>query len=132
MTGGKRLSDSVKSKHHAIVIPNLTPENRILEATRQFDSTIKQQPKQAPMDEITVIEILRDIVTGEKTERVPLDTYIASTKGKTKTEIPDQSKPYLCQATTAHAGTSPETTAHLCVSDSEDENDGEADDATVK
>ena len=132
LTGGKRLSDSVKFKHHAIVIPNLTPENRILEATRQFDSTIKQQPKQAPMDETIVIEILRDVLTGENTERVPLNTYIASTKSKTKAEIPDQGKPCLCQAATAHAGTIPKTTAHLCVSDSEDEDDGEADEATVK
>ena len=84
------------------------------------------------MDETIVIEILRDVLTGENTERVPLNTYIASTKSKTKAEIPDQGKPCLCQAATAHAGTIPKTTAHLCVSDSEDEDDGEADEATVK
>ena len=44
-TGGERLSDSVKFKHHAIAIPDLTPVDRILEAARQLDNAIKQQPK---------------------------------------------------------------------------------------
>ena len=39
-TGGERLSDSVKFKHHAIAIPNLTPADRILEAARQLDIAI--------------------------------------------------------------------------------------------
>ena len=40
-TGGERLSDSVKFKHHAIAIPELTPADRILEAARQLDNAIK-------------------------------------------------------------------------------------------
>ena len=62
-TGGERLSDSVKFKQHAIAIPGLTPADRILEAARQLDNAIKQQPKEAPMDEITA-EILRKVLTG--------------------------------------------------------------------
>ena len=50
-TGAESMSDTVRFKHHAIAIPQLTPANRILEAARQFDDAIKQQPKRAPMDE---------------------------------------------------------------------------------
>ena len=44
-TGAERISDTVQFKHHAISIPQLTPDDRILEAERQLDSAIKQQPK---------------------------------------------------------------------------------------
>ena len=65
-TGGERLSDSVKFKQHAIVIPDLTPADRILEAAWQLDNVIKQQPKEAPMNEITAVEILRKVLTGNR------------------------------------------------------------------
>ena len=71
-TNGKRISDSVKFKHHAITIPNLTPADRMLEATRQVESAIKQQPKKAPMDEITAIEMLKQVLAGEQKGKVPL------------------------------------------------------------
>ena len=32
-TGAERMSDNVKFKHHAIAIPQLTPSDRIIEAT---------------------------------------------------------------------------------------------------
>ena len=44
-TGGTRMSDTVKVKHHAIAIPSLTPADRILEAARQLDDAIRNQPK---------------------------------------------------------------------------------------
>ena len=44
-TGGERLSDTVRFQHHAIAIPDLTPADQILEAARQLDHAIKQQPK---------------------------------------------------------------------------------------
>ena len=44
------LSDTVRFKHHSTAIPQLTPADIILEAARQLDSAIKQQPKKAPMD----------------------------------------------------------------------------------
>ena len=70
----ERLSYSVKFKHHAIVMPNLTPADEILEVARKLDSVIKQQPKQASMDEITTIELLQKVLTGEQTERVALNS----------------------------------------------------------
>jgi hypothetical protein len=43
-TGADKMSDTVKMKHPAIPISTLTPADKILEATRQLDSAIKQQP----------------------------------------------------------------------------------------
>ena len=64
-TGGERTSDTFKFKHHAIVIPQLTAADRILEAAKQLDHAITQQPKQAPMDELTAIELLREVLLGK-------------------------------------------------------------------
>jgi hypothetical protein len=66
------MSDTVKFKHHTIAISELTPVDRILEAAQQLDSAIKQQPKQAHMDEITAIELLRTVLLGEKKSELPL------------------------------------------------------------
>ena len=58
-------------KHHAIDVPQLTPADRILEAAKQLDEAITQQPKQAPIDEITAIELLREVLLGEKRNELP-------------------------------------------------------------
>ena len=63
-TGAERISDTVRLKHHAIAIPQLTPADRILEAARQLDSAIKQHHKKAPMDELVTIELLRKVRLG--------------------------------------------------------------------
>ena len=70
-TGGERISDTVKFQHHAIDIPTLTPADRILEATRQLQDAIRQQPKRAPMDELRAIELLREVMLGEKRTSLP-------------------------------------------------------------
>ena len=70
-TGAERLSDMVRFKHHVITIPHLTPADRILEATQQLDSAIKQQPKKAPMGELVAIELLRKVLLGERKEKIP-------------------------------------------------------------
>ena len=70
-TGGERLSDTVRFKHHAIAIPDLTPADRILEATRQLNDAIRQQPRRAPMEEITAIELLREVLLGEQRVHLP-------------------------------------------------------------
>ena len=44
----------------------------MLEATRQVESAIKQQPKKAPMDETTAIEMLKQVIAGEQKGKVPL------------------------------------------------------------
>ena len=65
------MSDTVRLKHHAITISQLTPADRILEAARQLDDTIKQQPKKSPMDEITSIELLREVLLSKRKEKLP-------------------------------------------------------------
>ena len=53
-TGAEILSDTVRLKHHGIKNHHLTPADRTLEAARQLYSTIKQQPKKAPMDNLLI------------------------------------------------------------------------------
>ena len=65
-TGAERMLDTVRFKHHAIAIPQITLTNRILEASRQLDDAIKQQPKKSPMDELTTIELLQEVLLGER------------------------------------------------------------------
>ena len=60
-TDGERTSDTVRFKHHEIALPQLTPADQILEATRQLQTTIEQQTKEAPMDEITAVELLQEM-----------------------------------------------------------------------
>ena len=59
------MPDTVVFEHHAITIPQLTPANIILEASRQLDYTLKQQPKKSPMDKLAAIELLREVLLGE-------------------------------------------------------------------
>ena len=70
-TGGERISDTYQFKYHAIDIPQLTAADRILEAAKHLESAIAQQPKKAPMDEITAIKLLREVLLGETTAPLP-------------------------------------------------------------
>ena len=73
-TGKERMADTVKMKHHAIAIPTLTPADRILEAARQLDKAIKQLPKEGPMDELEAIELLREVLLGERKTPLPMNS----------------------------------------------------------
>ena len=70
-TGAERIYDTVKFKHHAIAIPQLTPADRILEATQQLDNAIQQQPKRSPIDELTAIELMCSVLLGETKTLLP-------------------------------------------------------------
>ena len=39
-TGAEKMTDTVRFKHHAIIIPQLTPADRIMDASRQLDDTV--------------------------------------------------------------------------------------------
>ena len=65
------MSDTVKFKHHAIDIPTLTQADRIIEAARDINDAIRQQPKKAPLEEREAIELLREVLLGEKKDKVP-------------------------------------------------------------
>ena len=73
-TKGERVSDSVKFQHHAIAMPELTPADRILEAAKQLKSAITQQPTKAPMEELTAIQLLREVMLGEHDGTLPLNS----------------------------------------------------------
>ena len=101
-TGAERMSDTVRFNHHAISIPQLTPADRILEAARQLDDAIKQQPKRAPVDELTAIELLREVLLGKKKEKLPKKSVqtkesqqkiVAPTKVAAKPAKPTQTVP---------------------------------------
>ena len=64
--GAERMSDTVKFKHRAIAILQLTPADIIIEATRQLDGEIRQQPKRSPMGELAAIKLIRSVLLGEK------------------------------------------------------------------
>ena len=70
-TKGERISDTVKFQHHAIAMPELTPSDQILEATRQLKGAINLQPKRAPMDEMGAIDMLREVMMGEQRTELP-------------------------------------------------------------
>ena len=70
-TGAEKMTDTVRFKHHAIIIPQLTPADRIMEASRQLYDTIKQQPNKSPMYKLTSIELLREVLLGERKEKLP-------------------------------------------------------------
>ena len=68
------MTDTVRMKHHAIAIPTLTPADRILEAARQLDKAIKQLPKEGPMEELEAIELLREVLLGERKLPLPMNS----------------------------------------------------------
>ena len=87
-TKGERISDGVKFQHHAIAIPELTPADRILEATRQLKHAITQQPTKAPMDELQAIKLLRKVMLGEDKEPLPKNSVQQSKIRRTTTPMP--------------------------------------------
>ena len=82
-TGAERILDMVRFKHHAITIPHLTPAEKILEAARQLDSAIKQHPKKAPMEKLVAIEIIRNVLLGERKEKLPPNSVQVSKTSNT-------------------------------------------------
>ena len=71
------MSDTVKMKHHAIAIPSLTPADRILEAAKHLDRALKQMPKAGPIDELKSIAMLGEVLLGERTDPLPLNSVQA-------------------------------------------------------
>ena len=82
-TGSERMSDTVRFKHHAIAIPQLTLTNRILDAAIQLGHSIKQQPKKVLMYELTAIELLREVLLDERKEKLPKNS-VQTKKAKQK------------------------------------------------
>ena len=73
-TKDERISDSVKFQHHVIAVPELTPADRILDATRELKSAITQQPKTVPSDKVAAIELLQKVMLGEQHTPLPANS----------------------------------------------------------
>ena len=105
-TGGERISDTVKFRHHAIAIPSLTPADRILEAAQDLDDAIRQQPKQALLDERKAIELLREVLLGKRKTPLPPNSVQRRKQAKTAAPQPAAPKPKLQQVVTTTAAAS--------------------------
>ena len=57
--GGKRTTDTVKFQHHVAVVPRVTPTDRVIQATRELTSAIRQEPNMAPPEHIYAIQRMR-------------------------------------------------------------------------
>ena len=68
------MCDTVKMKHPKIAIPTLTPTDRILEATRHLNAALRQLPKNTPSKEIETIEVLQEVLLGEKKKPLPANS----------------------------------------------------------
>ena len=71
LTKGERISDTVKFQHLTIAMSELTTADQILEATRQLKDAIKLQPKRTPMEKMGAIDMLRDVMIGERQTELP-------------------------------------------------------------
>ena len=65
----KRITDTLSFQHHNVKVPQPTSSDKIISATGELKRAIKQQPAKAPMEELSAIKLLRQVLLGEK----PLD-----------------------------------------------------------
>ena len=101
-TGGERILDTVCYKHYAIALPDVTPAKRIVQATKSLQDAIRQQPSNAPLNEIHAVQLLRDDMLGKTSPPQPPQ------KNKPPTT---QEQQKLAPAPTAAADEDPQHTA---------------------
>ncbi len=69
-TGGERIKDTFWFKHHALLVPEISVINRIIDATMRLTATIAGIQK-APPNEMAAIKSLRTLLLGESTPIPP-------------------------------------------------------------
>ena len=74
-------------KHHTIIIPGLTPADRIIEAARHLNVALSRHPKTAPSKEIESIKLLREVLLGEKKTPLPMNSVQRHKKEKKQVEV---------------------------------------------
>jgi hypothetical protein len=73
-TGGKRLTDTLFFKHHAMAVPIITLTNQIIAATRHLTDAISGV-QESPPDKLHAIAALHHILLGKTPPvSVPIDT----------------------------------------------------------
>ena len=55
-SSAKRISDTVKFKHHTTKLPNITPAERVERATKSLTSALQNQPDDAPNDYLMAVQ----------------------------------------------------------------------------
>ena len=61
-TGAQSVTDTVKFQHHVVTVPNVTPADRIIEATRALSRALKNMPPEAPPHQLDAIQRLRTVL----------------------------------------------------------------------
>ena len=61
-------------QHHAIAIPRLTPADGIVEAARHLNRALRDLPKDGVTEEIKAIQIMREVLLGERNTPIPLNS----------------------------------------------------------
>ena len=80
--GGERTTDTVKFQHHVVVVPRITPTDRVIQATRELTRAIRQEPTMAPPEHIEAIQRLCIIIQ----ERTGTSSEGAQNNPKTRSE----------------------------------------------
>jgi hypothetical protein len=63
-TGGKRITDTFRFKHHAIPVPKISAANRIIDATTRLTAVIAGI-QDTPPDKMEAIQSLRTLLLGK-------------------------------------------------------------------
>ena len=62
----ERITDTLSFQHHNVKVPQPTSADKIISAVRELQSAIKQQPAKEPMEELSAIKLIRQVLLGDK------------------------------------------------------------------
>jgi hypothetical protein len=77
-TGGESITDTFQFKHHALLVPEITAINRIIDATTRLTTAIAGI-QEAPRDKMEAIQSLCILVIGKIAPLPPLASSILPT-----------------------------------------------------
>eukprot|EP00957_Ditylum_brightwellii_P009671 728789-Ditylum_brightwellii.AAC.1 len=98
----KRTSDAVRLKYHAVTVPQITPTERIVQATAQLIQAVKNVPSDSPSDYLQTVKqlcviLIPDHVAKEDTCACPptqasqnITPVVNPTKAITPKTLPGQ------------------------------------------
>jgi hypothetical protein len=92
-TGGKRITDTFRFKHHAIPVPEISATNRIINATTRLTAAIVGF-QDAPPNKMEAIQSLRTLLLG-KIAPLPLPTPSILPTPPPATPVVDKDEPII-------------------------------------